>query len=130
MTGIAQPQSSPSPTKKRRYYYLNVLYSTLYTYDDPLSPLFLSFSFSVPQIFVRPTEAKQQADEAKMRFAHIDGDHLTLLNVYHAYKQSKLAGKKAYMYLYVAQQSPDYFWGGGGGGGGDPASPIGTPIME
>ena len=43
---------------------------------------------SVPQIFVRPTEARQQADEAKMRFAHIDGDHLTLLNVYHAYKQS------------------------------------------
>ena len=43
---------------------------------------------SVPQIFVRPTEARQQADEAKMRFAHIDGDHLNLLNVYHAYKQS------------------------------------------
>lgn len=32
---------------------------------------------------------KKQADEAKMRFAHIDGDHLTLLNVYHAFKQSK-----------------------------------------
>ena len=30
------------------------------------------------------------ADEAKMKFAHIDGDHLTLLNVYHAYKQSEL----------------------------------------
>ena len=43
----------------------------------------------VPQVFIRPTEAKKQADEAKMRFAHIDGDHLTLLNVYHAYKQSK-----------------------------------------
>lgn len=42
----------------------------------------------VPQIFVRPTETKKQADECKMRFAHIDGDHLTLLNVYHAYKQS------------------------------------------
>lgn len=24
-----------------------------------------------------------------MRFAHIDGDHLTLLNVYHAFKQSE-----------------------------------------
>ena len=24
-----------------------------------------------------------------MKFAHIDGDHLTLLNVYHAYKQSE-----------------------------------------
>ena len=78
-----------------------------------LSPLSFSFSLSVPQIFVRPTEAKQQADEAKMRFAHIDGDHLTLLNVYHAYKQSKLVGKKAYMYLYVAQQTPEIFWRGG-----------------
>ena len=44
---------------------------------------------AVPQIFIRPNEAKKQADEAKMRFAHIDGDHLTLLNAYHAYKQSE-----------------------------------------
>jgi pre-mRNA-splicing factor ATP-dependent RNA helicase DHX15/PRP43 len=43
---------------------------------------------SVPQCFVRPAEAKKPADEAKMRFAHIDGDHLTLLNVYHAFKQN------------------------------------------
>src|SRR4051812_37123103 len=41
---------------------------------------------SVPQVFVRPNEAKQKADEAKAKFAHADGDHLTLLNVYHAYK--------------------------------------------
>lgn len=47
-------------------------------------------STKVPQCFVRPNEAKKVADEAKMRFAHIDGDHLTLLNVYHAFKQSKL----------------------------------------
>ena len=46
--------------------------------------------FAVPQIFLRPAEAKKAADEAKMKFAHIDGDHLTLLNVYHAFKQSKL----------------------------------------
>ena len=38
---------------------------------------------------MRPNEVKKQADEAKMRFAHIDGDHITLLNVYHAYKQSE-----------------------------------------
>ena len=43
----------------------------------------------VPQCFVRPTELRKQADECKMRFAHIDGDHLTLLNVYHAFKQSE-----------------------------------------
>lgn len=44
---------------------------------------------SVPQCFLRPNEVKKQADEAKMRFAHIDGDHLTLLNVYHAFKQNQ-----------------------------------------
>uniref|UniRef100_A0A3Q3WSV6 ATP-dependent RNA helicase DHX15 n=1 Tax=Mola mola TaxID=94237 RepID=A0A3Q3WSV6_MOLML len=40
-----------------------------------------------PQCFVRPTEAKEVADESKIRFVHIDGDHMTLLNVYHAFKQ-------------------------------------------
>lgn len=49
------------------------------------------YSASVQQCFVRPNEAKKAADDAKMRFAHIDGDHLTLLNVYHAFKQSELA---------------------------------------
>ena len=39
---------------------------------------------------MRPNEAKKAADEAKMKFARIDGDHLTILNVYHAFKQSKL----------------------------------------
>merc|ERR1712172_353249 len=43
---------------------------------------------SVPQCFVRPNEAKKAADDSKLRFAHIDGDHLTLLNVYHAFKQN------------------------------------------
>ena len=38
---------------------------------------------------MRPNEVKKEADESKMRFAHIDGDHLTYLNVYHAYKQSE-----------------------------------------
>jgi HrpA-like RNA helicase len=46
---------------------------------------------SVPQCFVRPNECKQEADDAKARFAHVDGDHLTLLNTYHAYKQSRLS---------------------------------------
>ena len=44
---------------------------------------------AVQQCFVRPNEAKNAADDAKKRFAHIDGDHLTLLNVYHAFKQSE-----------------------------------------
>ncbi|KAI7906044.1 P-loop containing nucleoside triphosphate hydrolase protein [Cokeromyces recurvatus] len=43
---------------------------------------------SVPQIFVRPNNARKAADEAKAQFAHADGDHLTLLNAYHAYKSN------------------------------------------
>lgn len=43
---------------------------------------------SVPNCFMRPRDAQKAADEAKMRFAHVDGDHLMLLNVYHAYKQN------------------------------------------
>lgn len=43
---------------------------------------------SVPQIFMRPNEARKLADEAKANFTHADGDHLTLLNAYHAYKSN------------------------------------------
>ena len=43
---------------------------------------------SVPNVFMRPKEAAKAADEAKAQFAHVDGDHLTLLNAYHAYKQN------------------------------------------
>ncbi|CAJ2662384.1 unnamed protein product [Trifolium pratense] len=50
--------------------------------------LSISAMLSVPNCFIRPREAAKAADEAKARFAHIDGDHLTLLNVYHAYKQN------------------------------------------
>lgn len=35
---------------------------------------------------MRPREAMAAADQAKARFAHTDGDHLALLNVYHAFK--------------------------------------------
>jgi HrpA-like RNA helicase len=43
---------------------------------------------SGPIIFMRPKEAAKAADEAKAQFAHVDGDHLALLNAYYAYKQS------------------------------------------
>lgn len=41
---------------------------------------------SVPQIFVRPANNRKRADEMKAHFSHPDGDHLTLLNAYHAFK--------------------------------------------
>jgi pre-mRNA-splicing factor ATP-dependent RNA helicase DHX15/PRP43 len=43
---------------------------------------------SVPNPFIRPRDQQSEADEAKSRFSHMDGDHLTLLNAYHAYKQN------------------------------------------
>ena len=46
---------------------------------------------SVPLVFNRPRYYAEDADEAKRRFAHVDGDHLTLLNVFHAYKQHRMA---------------------------------------
>src|ERR1700761_796515 len=41
---------------------------------------------SVPQVFMRPANNRKRADAMKDLFAHPDGDHLTLLNVYHAFK--------------------------------------------
>jgi len=51
---------------------------------------------SVPHVFIRPPEAKKEADEAKDRFAHVDGDHLTLLNVFHAFKQNNMDANWCY----------------------------------
>jgi pre-mRNA-splicing factor ATP-dependent RNA helicase DHX15/PRP43 len=48
--------------------------------------LSLTALISVPQVFVRPASARKRADEMKQLFAHAEGDHLTLLNVYHAFK--------------------------------------------
>ncbi|KAH8601438.1 P-loop containing nucleoside triphosphate hydrolase protein [Bisporella sp. PMI_857] len=48
--------------------------------------LSLTALLSVPQIFNRPANARKRADEMKALFAHPDGDHLTLLNAYHAFK--------------------------------------------
>jgi len=53
--------------------------------------LSLTALLSVPQIFVRPASARKRADEMKDLFAHEDGDHLTMLNVYHAFKGPQAA---------------------------------------
>lgn len=48
--------------------------------------LSIAAMLSVPNVFLRPNNARAQADASHAEFAHPDGDHLTLLNVYHAYK--------------------------------------------
>lgn len=48
--------------------------------------LTIAAMLSVPNVFVRPNEQRREADEAKSQFAHPDGDHLTMLNVFNAFK--------------------------------------------
>jgi pre-mRNA-splicing factor ATP-dependent RNA helicase DHX15/PRP43 len=50
--------------------------------------LSIAAMLSVQNVFMRPKENAKEADEAKAQFAHADGDHLTLLNAYHAYLQN------------------------------------------
>jgi pre-mRNA-splicing factor ATP-dependent RNA helicase DHX15/PRP43 len=45
---------------------------------------------SVPNPFLRPHNQRKEADDARAQFTHPEGDHLTLLNLYHGYKSSKL----------------------------------------
>mmetsp|Transcript_21108 Transcript_21108/g.58873 ORF Transcript_21108/g.58873 Transcript_21108/m.58873 type:complete len:716 (+) Transcript_21108:74-2221(+) len=54
--------------------------------------LSIAAMLSAPMVFVRPKECQKEADDAKVRFSHLDGDHLTLLNVFHAYKQQISGG--------------------------------------
>ncbi|KAG0047539.1 DEAH-box ATP-dependent RNA helicase prp43 [Gryganskiella cystojenkinii] len=51
---------------------------------------------NVPLVFMRPPDQRKLADEAKAQFSHPDGDHLTLLNVYHAYKTANEDQKWCY----------------------------------
>lgn len=48
---------------------------------------------SVPNCFVRPRDNEIKADYAKGKFSHADGDHLTLLNVYHAWEGVENKGR-------------------------------------
>ncbi|KAL8666327.1 MAG: hypothetical protein Q9202_001598 [Teloschistes flavicans] len=46
---------------------------------------------SVQTVFYRPKEKQEQADKKKSKFHDPHGDHLTLLNVYNGWKQSKFS---------------------------------------
>ena len=46
---------------------------------------------SVQTVFYRPKEKQQQADQKKSKFHDPAGDHLTLLNVYNAWKRSNFS---------------------------------------
>ena len=58
-------------------------------------------------LIFRPNEAKKASDDSKLRFAHIDGDHLTLLNVFHAFKQNMEDPQWCYDNFVNYRYSPD-----------------------
>ena len=51
---------------------------------------------SVENVFYRPKEKQAQADQKKSRFHQVEGDHLTLLAVYEAWKNSKFSNAWCY----------------------------------
>jgi HrpA-like RNA helicase len=58
--------------------------------------LTIAAMLSVPNVFMRPRDAAKAADEAKAEFAHTDGDHLTLLNAFSAWKAEGMDAQWAY----------------------------------
>ncbi|WRT68867.1 uncharacterized protein IL334_005848 [Kwoniella shivajii] len=67
--------------------------------------LSLTAMLSVPNVFMRPASQRKEADLAKAQFTHPDGDHLTLLNVYHAYKSNEGDAKTWCWQNYLNQRS-------------------------
>lgn len=65
----------------------------IYSVDMGCSDEVLSIvaMLSVQTVFYRPKEKQQQADQKKAKFHDPHGDHLTLLNVYNGWKQSKFS---------------------------------------
>ncbi|SBS85469.1 pre-mRNA-splicing factor ATP-dependent RNA helicase PRP43, putative [Plasmodium ovale] len=59
-------------------------------YNCSCEILTIAAMLSVPHCFFRPKIKGKEADEMKARFSHLDGDHLTLLNVFHAYVKYSL----------------------------------------
>ena len=51
---------------------------------------------SVPSVFYRPKEKQGQADAKKAKFHQPEGDHLTLLTVYNAWKASNFSNPWCY----------------------------------
>lgn len=66
------------------------------SYNCVQEALIIVAMLNVPNVFIRPREYQAQADEAKSKFAHNDGDHLTLLKAFQMFKQMN--------------QDPDWCW--------------------
>ncbi|KAL2006291.1 hypothetical protein VTN00DRAFT_9945 [Thermoascus crustaceus] len=58
----------------------------------------------VQSVFYRPKEKQQQADQKKAKFHDPHGDHLTLLNVYNGWKNSRFSNPWCYENFIQARQ--------------------------
>ncbi|KAJ3267523.1 Pre-mRNA-splicing factor ATP-dependent RNA helicase dhx15 [Terramyces sp. JEL0728] len=66
------------------------------SYNCAEEMLIIISMLNVPVPFLRPNNDRKKADEAKSQFEHEDGDHLTLLNAYYAYKENGESQKWCY----------------------------------
>ena len=67
----------------------------------------------VPNVWLRPTNQRKEADAAKALLTVPDGDHLTLLNVYNNYMQSMSIPLPEYdcaSYVFMHADSNDKNW--------------------
>jgi len=63
-----------------------LLISSSDTYRCVNEMLTIVAMLNVPNVFIRPRDSAEAADREKSKFAHHDGDHLTLLNVFNTFK--------------------------------------------
>ena len=62
-----------------------MLLSSCDQFSCPNEILSIVAMLNIPNVFVRPRDQQEQSDREKNKFAHPDGDHLTLLNVFNAF---------------------------------------------
>ena len=53
--------------------------------------LTITAMLSIQQVFVRPSDRRKEADECRARFENVNGDHLTLLDIYNTFKQNAMS---------------------------------------
>lgn len=51
--------------------------------------LILAAMLSVPNVFIRPYDRQKYADSIKKKYSHPDSDHISLINIYKAFKFHK-----------------------------------------
>lgn len=66
------------------------------TYEVHEELLSIIAMLSVPNPFLRPKNDQKKADAAKSQFEHKDGDHLTLLHAFQAFKDNQSDSQWAY----------------------------------